>query len=236
MIDAQPHSMYCEGFVGMGGIFLRRTKVPKSEVINDRNREIANFFRILQRHYVAFLDMLKFQITTRAEFERLCRVDASTLTDLENAARFLYLQRTAFGGKVTGRTFGVVPDRPARFNVTTLAPLLEEVHERLSGVVIECLDYSEFIKKYDRPTTLFYFDPPYFGTEKEYGKALFSREEFAKMATILATLKGKFILSINDVPAIRKTFSAFKMQSVDCTYSVAKTSSKAVKELIITNF
>lgn len=120
--------------------------------------------------------------------------------------------------------------------MTTLAPLLEEVHERLSGVVIECLDYSEFIKKYDRPTTLFYFDPPYFGTEKEYGKALFSREEFAKMAAILVTLKGKFILSINDVTAIRKTFSAFKMQSVDCTYSVAKASSKAVKELIITNF
>lgn len=88
MIDGQPHNMYCEGFVGMGGIFLRSTKVPKSEVINDRNREIANFFRILQRHYVAFLDMLKFQITTRSEFERLCRVDASTLTDLENAARF----------------------------------------------------------------------------------------------------------------------------------------------------
>lgn len=205
-------------------------------MINDFNREIANFFRILQRHYVPFLEMLKFQLTTRSEFERLCRVDAATLTNLENTARFLYLQRTAFGGKVTGRTFGVTPDRPGRFNITTLAPMLEEVHERLSGVVIECLNYAQFIEKYDRATTLFYFDPPYFGTEKEYGKSLFSREEFPKMAAILGDLKGKFILSINDVPAIRSAFSAFKMQSVDCTYSVAKTSSKAAKELIITNF
>lgn len=236
LIDSTPHTMYCEGFVGMGGIFLRRSKLPKSEVINDFNREIANFFRILQRHYVAFLDMLKFQVTTRSEFERLCRVDASTLTDLECAARFLYLQRTAFGGKVTGRSFGVTPDRPARFNITTLAPMLEEVHERLSGVVIECLNYADFISRYDRATTLFYFDPPYYGTEKEYGKELFSREEFPKMAAILGRLKGKFILSINDVPAIRKAFAGFKMESVDCTYSVAKSTSKAVKELIITNF
>lgn len=236
MIEAQPHRMYCEGFVGMGGIFLRRNAAPKAEVINDFNREVANFFRVLQRHYVPFLEMLKFQVTSRTEFERLCRVDPTTLTDMENACRFLYVQRAAFGGKVTGRTFGVVPNRPARFNITTLATMLEEVHERLSGVVIECLNYAEFIKRYDRSTTLFYFDPPYYGTEKEYGKELFSRAEYPKMSEILGALKGKFILSLNDVPAIRQAFKSFKMDSVDCTYSVAKSTSKAVKELIIRNF
>jgi len=236
LIDSVPHTMYAEGFVGMGGIFLRRNKIMKSEVINDFNREIANFFRILQRHYIPFLDMMKFQITTRSEFERLCRVDSTTLTDLENAARFLYLQRTAFGGKVTGRSFGVVPERPARFNITTLAPMLEEVHERLSGVVIECLNYADFITRYDRPSTLFYFDPLYYGTEGEYGKTLFNRSEYPKLAEILRNLKGKFILSLNDVPAIRQTFKDFNMESVDCTYSVAKIISKPVKELIIRNF
>lgn len=60
MIDDVPHKTYAEPFVGMGGIFLRRESSPKSEVINDFNREVANLFRVLQRHYVAFLDMLKF--------------------------------------------------------------------------------------------------------------------------------------------------------------------------------
>ena len=50
--------------------------------------------------------------------------DPVTPTDLEPAARFLYLQRAAFGGKVDGRSFGV--DRPARFDITTLVPLLKE--------------------------------------------------------------------------------------------------------------
>ena len=161
IIDATPCVTYAEPFVGMGGIFLRRSTRPKAEVINDRGRDIANLFRILQRHYPQFLDTLRFQLTTRAEFERLLAVDPDTLTDLERAARFLYLQRTAFGGKVSGRNFGVARDRPGRFNLSTLEPMLEDLHSRLSGVTIECLDWSAFIPRYDSADTLFYLDPPY---------------------------------------------------------------------------
>ncbi len=161
IIDATPCVTYAEPFVGMGGIFLRRSTRPKAEVINDRGRDIANLFRILQRHYPQFLDTLRFQLTTRAEFERLIAVDPDTLTDLERAARFLYLQRTAFGGKVSGRNFGVDRARPGRFNLSTLEPMLEDLHSRLSGVTIECLDWSAFIPRYDSADTLFYLDPPY---------------------------------------------------------------------------
>ena len=99
-IEAIEHETYCEVFVGMAGVFLRRKLAPKGEVINDYSRDVATFFRVLQRHYVPFLDMIRWQLTTRSEFERLVRTDPDTLTDLERSARFLYLQRTAFGGKV----------------------------------------------------------------------------------------------------------------------------------------
>ena len=59
-IDAIEHGCYAEPFAGMGGIFLRRTKVPKSELINDFSGDIANFYRILQCHYPQFMDVLKF--------------------------------------------------------------------------------------------------------------------------------------------------------------------------------
>ena len=108
-IATVPHRTYAEPFVGMGGVFFRRTKAPPAEVINDRNGEVANLFRILQRHYPQFMDTLRFQITSRREFERLKASDPATLTDLERAGRFLYLQRTAFGGKVAGQNFGVDP-------------------------------------------------------------------------------------------------------------------------------
>jgi hypothetical protein len=114
---------YAEAFVGMGGVFFRRRSRPRSEVINDRNGDVANLFRILQRHYPQFMDTLRFQITSRREFERLKASDPATLTDLERAGRFLYLQRLAFGGKVAGQNFGVDPRSSAGFNLTTLAPL-----------------------------------------------------------------------------------------------------------------
>lgn len=232
VIDATPCVTYADPFVGMGGIFLRRTRRPKAEVINDRGQDVANLFRILQRHYVAFLDMLRFQLTTRAEFNRLVATDPATLTDLERAGRFLYLQRTAFGGKVSGRNFGVSRDRPGRFNLTTLEPMLEDLHTRLAGVVIECLDYQDFLRRYDGPGTFFYLDPPYWGCEGDYGKTLFGRDDFARLAAQLAALQGRFLMSINDVPEIREIFAWARVEPVSTTYTVGA-GARAARELLI---
>lgn len=103
-IAAVPHRTYAEVFVGMGGVFFRRQSVPPAEVINDRSGDVANLFRILQRHHPQLMDTLRFQLSGRREFDRLKASDPATLTDLERAGRFLYLQRLAFGGKVAGRT------------------------------------------------------------------------------------------------------------------------------------
>ncbi|NEX47643.1 DNA adenine methylase [Pseudotabrizicola algicola] len=234
ILDATPCTTYAEPFVGMGGIFLRRRTRPRAEVINDAGRDVANLFRILQRHYPQFLDTLRFQLTTRVEFNRLVETSPDTLTDLERAARFLYLQRTAFGGKVSGRNFGVAVDRPGRFNLTTLEPMLEDLHTRLSGVVIECLDFGDFIRRYDSPGTLFYLDPPYWGCEGDYGKALFSRDDFQRLSDQLAGANGRFLLSINDVAEVRHVFAWAKIEEVATTYTVAgKGRAKPAAELLI---
>lgn len=230
-----PHSLYAEPFVGMGGVFFRRRQAPKAEVINDWSGDVANLFRILNRHYPQFMDTLKFQITSRREFERLIACDPATLTDLERAARFLYLQRLTFGGKVDGRSFGVSAERPARFNVARLAVDLEAVHERLASVTIENLHWRAFVDRYDRPGTLFYLDPPYWGCENDYGKAMFERAEFEAMAERLADISGRFILSINDVPEIRSLFAGFALEEVSLTYSINGGHGTAAKELIISN-
>jgi DNA adenine methylase len=218
----------------MGGVFFRRRSRPRAEVINDGNGEVANLFRILQRHYPQFMDTLRFQLSGRREFERLKASDPATLTDLERAGRFLYLQKLAFGGKVSGQNFGVDPRSSAGFNLTRLEPLLADVHERLAGVTIECLDWLAFVDRYDRPGTLFYLDPPYHGTEGDYGKQLFGREQFALMAERLAGLRGRFILSINDVPDIRDTFAGFDFGEAKLNYTVGGGKGTPARELIIT--
>jgi len=124
------HTRYVEPFVGMGGVFFRRSARPKLEVINDVNRDVVNLFRILQRHYQQLLDVLKFQLYSRADFERLKASDPDQLTDLERAARFLYLQKTGFGGM--GSHFGTDFARPT-WRLSAVEPLLEAAHERLDG-------------------------------------------------------------------------------------------------------
>ncbi|MEP5730804.1 MAG: DNA adenine methylase [Sulfitobacter sp.] len=233
-IDAIDHKTYIEPFVGMGGVFLRRTWRPQCEVANDLNGEITNLFRILQRHYPQFMEVMRFQITSRREFERLRACDPATLTDLERAARFLYMQRLAFGGKLGG-VFGVASERPARFNLSSLTPLLDAAHARLEGVVFENLDWQDVLSRYDNPNSLFYLDPPYFGGENDYGKDLFDRSLFAVMATILRDLEGAFILSINDTPEIRQVFDGFKFEEVKLKYTVSSGVATDAAELIISN-
>jgi len=233
MIAMIPHRTYAEPFVGMGGVFFRRTTRPPAEGINDRNGEVANLFRILQRHYPQFMDTLRFQITSRREFERLKASDPATLTDLERAGRFLYLQRTAFGGKVTGQNFGVDRKAAGGFNLTRLAPLLEEAHERLAGVVIEQLDWPAFLARYDGPETLFYLDPPYWGSEGDYGRELFGRDQFSALAEALKGLQGRFILSINDVPEIRELFGWAVIEEAELLYTVGGGKGRPARELII---
>jgi DNA adenine methylase len=232
-IEQIPHTLYAEPFVGMGGVFFRRRLAPKAEFINDISGDVTTLFRILQRHYPQFVETLRFQIASRREFERLLRCQPDTLTDLERAGRFLYLQRLAFGGKVVGRSFGVDYSGGARFNVQKLAPLLEDVHERLSGVVIENLPWHDFVDRYDRPETLFFLDPPYYGCEGDYGADVFTRQDFERLAQRLAQLKARFLMTLNDTPEVRRIFSAFPMAGVGLTYTIAGGEGQKVGEVII---
>lgn len=238
IIDAVPCDSYAEPFVGMGEIFLRRKRRAKCEAINDISADVVTLFRVLQEHYPYFIDMLRWRLTSRAEFDRLVKVAPETLTDLQRAARFLYLQRTAFGGKVEGRNFGVSAGTAARFDVTRLEPMLADLHERLTGVVIERLPFGDFIRRYDREGALFYLDPPYWGCETDYGDGVFARADFAVLAAQLATIKGRFVLSINATDGAREVFGGFNVAEVATTYTLSTKNNGglAVSELIVSNF
>ena len=64
------------------------------------------------------------------------------------------------------------------------------------------------------------WDPPYWGCETDYGKNMFERADFASLAELLAGIKGRFLLSINDTPEIRAIFSGFDVEAVETTYTV----------------
>lgn len=221
VLAATPHDAYCEPFIGMGGVFLRRRVRPAVEVINDLSGDVVTLFRVAQRFPDALIRELAWRPAARAEFERIRETPDGDLLDIERAARFLYLQTLGFGGKVAGRSFGVSPTSPHNFDLVKIEPRLRQLHDRMAGVVIENLDWGAFITRYDRPSTLFYLDPPYWGGEGDYGAGMFARDDFQRMADKLQGIAGQFLLSINDRPEIREMFAWAEIEAVKTTYSVA---------------
>jgi DNA adenine methylase len=159
--------------------------------------------------------------------------EPETLTDIQRAARFFYLQKLAFGGKVDGQTFGTDTTSKPRLNLLRLEEDLSAAHLRLSRVTIEHLPWLACIQRYDRPHTLFYLDPPYYGTEG-YGIE-FPLENYLQMATALRAIEGKAIVSVNDIPEMREAFKGFRRRRVELAYTVggAGRSKRKAGELII---
>jgi len=111
---------------------------------------------------------------------------------------------------------------------------LSEIHIRLAHVTIENLPWQEFIQRYDRPEVFFYLDPPYH--KAPYYKHNMVLEDYQEMAEILAGVKGKFILSINDHPDMCETFERFSVRPVRLKYSASQKSWTEGKELLVSNF
>lgn len=236
IIDRMPaHTAYCEVFAGAAWVLFKKPE-SKVEIINDINGELITLYRCVKHHLPALVEQFRWMLIARDEFDRFMATPADTLTDIQRSARFYYLSKSAFGARVRSPTFGIAATAAPRLNLLRLEEDLSEAHLRLSRVYIESKPYQDIIARFDKPGTLFYVDPPYWGCEGDYGKDLFSRADFTTLAGLLAKAKGKFILSLNDHPGVREVFGAFNLEKVKTRYSVGADRSQPVGELLITNF
>lgn len=228
------HTCYVEPFAGAAALFFLK-EPSKVEVLNDINGELVNLYRCVQHHLEEFVRQFKWALASREMFKWAQQTPPVVLTDIQRAARFFYLQRLAFGSKLEGQTFGTATTAPARLNLLRIEEDLSEAHLRLNGVQIEHQAWWEVVERYDRPHTLHYMDPPYWGTEG-YGVP-FGLEQYDRMADLMRTMKGKAIVSVNDIPEMRKAFAGLAMNRVSIAYSVGggKAPRKASGELVIHN-
>lgn len=209
------HTCYAEVFGGAAWVLFKKPP-SKVEAINDINADVINLYRCVQNHLPELLRQAEYLLPSRDEYCRLQHCNPATLTDIQRAVRFLYLHRMGFGGKV--------------------AEELQHSHRRLQGVMLERLNYDDFIARYDKPGTFFYIDPPYWDCETMYGKGIFAKADFDRLAEQLRHIKGRFLLSINDVPPIREIFTGFQFKEVSLRYSINKEVTTEADELLIANY
>lgn len=227
------HTCYVEPFCGGAQVFFHK-KPSKVEILNDLSADIFNFLRICQQHHEELLRYLDFCIVSRRWFDLFEKTPPETMTDIQRAARFFFLQKNCYGGLIVRRNFSVSVQDGSNYNPKSLPTLIRRAHERLLNVQLECLPYDEILRKYDRPYAFFYLDPPYWN--RPYYQFNFVEKDYVEMAEKLKKLKGRFLLSLNDAPEIRKIFAAFSIRELEMTYSAQKKAGKKYQELLIVNY
>lgn len=226
------HTCYVELFAGAANVLL--TKEPsKVEVLNDVNGDLVNIFRVIRWHPDELIRELAFITHSRQEF--MDYHDQKGLTDVQKAARYWFKLRATFGG--TGpsghKSFATGTCRKAMTRNIAFETI-QQAHERLDGVFIENDDFEKVIKRYDRPYTLFFCDPPYW-QGADYGVP-FEWSDHERLAKKLRNIKGKFLLTINDHPNIKKLYPGLHIRRIPMRYSVRRTGSQKAHELLIANY
>lgn len=227
------HITYVEPFAGGAQVLFH--KAPSNvEVLNDLDFDIVNFFRVCQWHYEELVRYLKYCLVSRKIHEMHLATNPATLTDIQRAGRFFYLQKNSFGGLILKQKFHYGVTCPSNYNPERVPEMLAKAHERLQRVQIESLPYEQVLEKYDRPTTCFYLDPPYW--ERVLYRHNFTKDDFIALEDRLSRIEGKFLLSLDDHPEVRKLFGRWHFTPVDLTYTALRSPGKRFRELVISNF
>ena len=227
------HTTYVEPFAGGAQVFFHK-EPSKVEILNDLDGGIVNFFRVCQWHHDELIRYLRFCLASRKLHDLLVRTNPDSLTDVQRAGRFFYLQKNCFGGLVLKQNFHYGITHRPNYNPERIPEIIEKTHRRLMGVQIESQPYELILKRYDRPTTLFYLDPPYWG--RELYNFNFGEADFKLLEKRLNALKGKFILSLNDLSEVRQTFGSFRIEPIKLAYTAQLNPHKRYDELLIMNF
>ena len=228
------HTTYVEAFAGGAQVFFHKepSKVEVHERPGRGDREFLPRLPAASRGVAPIFPLLRREPQS---FELQKATDPATLTDIQRAARYMYLLKSSFASLVRNPNYHWHVVQPPGFNLERLPELIENAHKRLERVQIECLPYEEVLKRYDRPTTLFYLDPPYFGRSSTATTS--SRKTSRNFAERLRRLRGKFVLSLNDVPEVRALFHRFHIQGRTSSPTPPKRiSGRRYGEVFITNF
>ncbi len=232
------YERYIEVFGGGGWVLFHKPPGRDFEVYNDFNSLLTNLYRCVREKPDLLINALRYVLNSREDFERIRRAldRRRRCTDIQRAAWFYQIIRYSYASALT--SFGSQPH-----DIWVDFPLIEQAHRRLKDVVIENQDFEKLIPHYDRETSLFYCDPPYHATEGYYqniGENGFTEKDHIRLRDTLLSIDGKFLLSYNDDPFVRKLYDApgIRIESVTRLYNIRQRYDPNCQfaELLISNY
>lgn len=214
--------MYCEVFGGGAALLLNKPP-SRVEVLNDIDGSLVNLFMVVRDRAREFEAGLRNLPYSRELYETWRKPFLQGKTDepadaVERAVRFYYVVRSAFfSHPEKGWRFERYGSRAgkARQHTATLWSALthlDEIATRLRYVYIDHVDFRRCIRNWDSPHTFFYLDPPYLAATPYLHD--FTAKDHEYLTEILRHTQGKWLLTYNDTPLIRKLYSRYPRQRV----------------------
>lgn len=190
------HNIYCEPFCGGAAIFFSKDK-SNVEVLNDTNRELINFYRVVQNDFGLLEREIQISLHSR-DLHRKASViynNPDMFSDIKRAWALWVLSAQGFAGQLDSSwgydvskstTPKKIANKRDAFNL--------DLAIRLQDVQLECADALYIIRSRDRDDSFFYCDPPYYNSDMGHYDG-YSLTDFTELLEALSNIKGKFMLS-----------------------------------------
>ncbi len=210
----EDRTVFIEVFGGGAKVlFKKEQKRGEIEVYNDVHEGLVNLFRVVRNRLDEFKRRQYFLLSSRSEYKAYQEryKTGKFKDDIEKAIAFYYLIKTSFGA---GITTGWAFSRKRQNKYPACLDDLEGFRERLVRVYIESQSFEDLIPKWDSEGAVFYCDPPYFMLTEmtgSYYKHDLTVEKHELLRDVLGGIKGRFILSYDNHPVIRRLYRKFRV-------------------------
>ena len=248
---AEKVDRFIDPFLGGGSVFfhVRRLLKPRRAMLFDRNPDLITTYRAIKEDPEGVIELLLALKSKHSEahFYKLQAQDASTLSETQQAARFIYLNKTCYNGlyRVNSRNqFNVPMGRYVRPTIVDPANI-QSVAKSLAGVHLGHKAFPH-VKRVARSGDFVYFDPPYDPVSASasftaYTAHNFTSDDQAELAHTYEELNQRgclLMLSNSDTPLIRKLYSGFHIHRVPARRSINTRADKrgSVWEVVVTNY
>jgi DNA adenine methylase len=212
------HHCYVEPFGGFCSVLLNKPR-SKVEVYNDISKDVVNLIICIKEYPFELFSELSLMPYSRWLYEQLIGVTGESfeVPDTKRAAQWYYINESTFSGihskQQCSGAWGHGKTRNHAVQIRRKAWQVFAVARRLYGVQIENRDYKYALEHYDGEDVFFYLDPPYYETDDALGISL-TKKQHEELNERLKGLKGKWLLTYNDVPEIWDLYSGYKIERV----------------------
>lgn len=237
------YKVFVDVFGGSGSVLLSQERPRVNEVYNDLGQNVYSLYKVISDKEMMTELRQKLELTPYSEqfrnefMEDLQRKDLSLV---ERAYKFMYVSRTSYNGQIdTGGYLSITNVKGRKISKDVSCYLaavegLEDLHKRLSTVVILNRDAFKVLDKYDDVDAFLYIDPPYIKSTRKIStkyEVEMTDEEHKRLVDKVLGMKSKIMISAYDHPIYDKLQSKFERHEFTSPFS---TSNKI--EVVWTNY